>query len=186
MFMHIIILILINSELLESFHGIWIDFKMTGGGLCFVIVDLQTTSCVMFASLQFHRPRFINVEDASMIPRSFIDLIEYYRHCFHFQLVSSFSSWKTESIHHTHHCLLLACYCLLAPLRIALWHCCPGNKRHYCSLEIHCTRYYKVFSNSYYIHSTLISIFTGNHASFTRTRKYCLFLKFYVFVLFFW
>jgi len=48
-----------------------------GGGLSLLIVDLQSTSSILYAkSLRFCHPRFINVEDASMIvPRLFINLI---------------------------------------------------------------------------------------------------------------
>ena len=139
MFIHTIILINFLhqkriqtlNKFFESFYGIKLASN-NGGGLS----PKRYLASILYASLRFHRPRFINVEDASMIPRSFIDLIEYYRHCFHFQLVSSFSSWKTESIHHTHHCLLLACQCLLAPPASLYVTFLPGNKGKFCYLEM--------------------------------------------------
>ena len=75
------------NKFFESFHGIKMASN-NGGGLS----PKRYLASILYASLRFHRPRVINMEDASMIPRSFINLIEYYRHCFHFQLVSSFSS----------------------------------------------------------------------------------------------
>ena len=139
MFIHTIILINFLhqkriqtlNKFFESFYGIKLASN-NGGGLS----PKRYLASILYASLRFHRPRVINMEDASMIPRSFINLIEYYRHCFHFQLVSSFSSWKTESIHHTHHCLLLACQCLLAPPASLYVTFLPGNKGKFCYLEM--------------------------------------------------